>query len=362
MKQPIAFLTVLRRIVPLGLVLAALATLVTGALVSGGQTTHASLGQVAPRALVPTTRLLLPQSNAFAILGHSCGGIGEQVYATGFDASSGYPTGDVRMSTTCSTGGLGSHPATFTAWAEVTWDFAGNVVSTLTLPGAPTFNPTFSATDPYGDMLHNAGASAYLHVPLPAAPAGVTAVQSGDQFQITWTPAWVNPAAVMSTTLTATPINSTAAVLTSTVAGSATYGSLSALQPQTTYAITVVNTTISGSGPASTPIFVTTSPATVPPAAPTAVHASWANPDPVGATDTLIATWQAADPGNSPIDVYLVTITNSDTAGTLTQTVSGTTLSANFTVDWNPNWSVTVKAHNAFGWGPLSSAFVLGGL
>ena len=31
------------------------------------------------------TQLLLPQSTAFAILGYDCGGISEQVYATGFD-------------------------------------------------------------------------------------------------------------------------------------------------------------------------------------------------------------------------------------------------------------------------------------
>jgi hypothetical protein len=52
----------------------------------------------------------------------------------------------------------------------------------------------------------------------------------------------------------------------------------------------------------------------------------------------------------------------SDGSGTFTQTVSGTTLSASFTVDYIPNWSVTVQAHNAYGWGPLSSAFSLGGL
>ena len=73
---------------------------------------------------------------AFAILGHSCGGIKEQAYVTGFDPTSGYPTGDVYLSTTCSTGGRGSHPATFTAWAAVTWDFAGNVVSATTLSNA----------------------------------------------------------------------------------------------------------------------------------------------------------------------------------------------------------------------------------
>jgi len=306
--------------------------------------------------------LLLPQSVAFLILGRSCGGIKEQAHVTGFDPTNGYPTGDVFLSTTCSTGGRGSPPATFTAWATVTWDFAGNVVSATTLSNAVTVDPTFTATDVYGDIIYNAGAAAYLVVPLPAAPTGVTAVQSGDQFQVSWMPNGVNPAAVASTTVTVTPVNSTDSMLTTTVAGSATNGIISSLQPQTAYQVTVVNRTISGSSPASTPISVTTSPATVPPSAPTGVTARWANLDPSGATDTLVATWQAADPGDSPIDQYVVTITGSDGAGTSTQTVSGTTLTASFTMDYIPNWSVTVRAHNAFGWGPASSVFRLGGL
>jgi len=244
----------------------------------------------------------------------------------------------------------------------VTWDFAGNVVSATTLSNAVTVDPTFTATDVYGDIIYNAGAAAYLVVPLPAAPTGVTAVQSGDQFQVSWMPNGVNPAAVASTTVTVTPVNSTDSMLTTTVAGSATNGIISSLQPQTAYQVTVVNRTISGSSPASTPISVTTSPATIPPSAPTGVTASWANLDPSGATDTLVATWQAADPCDSPIDQYVVTITGSDGAGTSTQTVSGTTLTASFTMDYIPNWSVTVRAHNAFGWGPASSVFRLGGL
>ena len=54
-----------------------------------------------------TVPLLLPQSTAFSVLGHSCGGIQEQGYATGFDATSGYPTGDVYLSTRCGRSGRG---------------------------------------------------------------------------------------------------------------------------------------------------------------------------------------------------------------------------------------------------------------
>ena len=305
--------------------------------------------------------LLVPQSNAFAILGHSCGGIREQVYATGFDPASGYPTGDVYLSTTCSSGGRGSPPVKYSAWAVVIWDFAGNVISSTALSTGPTVNPTFTAGDVYGDMIYNAGGAAYLVVPVPAASTGVSAVQSGDQFQVSWTPNGGNPAAVTSSALTATPVNSTASILTTTVAGSATTGVISTLQPQTVYQITVVNTTIGGSSPASTPISVMTVPASVAPSAPTGVTANWTDLNPTGATDTLVATWQAAVPGDSPIDQYRITISGSDGAGTLTQTVSGTTRTASFTVDYIPNWSVTVQAHNVIGWGP-SASFTLGGL
>src|SRR5437899_5497382 len=114
----------------------------------------------------------------------------------------------------------------------------------------------FIASDGYGDAIYNAGTAAYLVVPIPAAPTDVTAVQSGDEFQISWALNGVNPAAVSSSTLTATPVNSSASTLTTTVAGSATSGFISSLQPQTTYQITVVNTTISGSSPASAPLSV----------------------------------------------------------------------------------------------------------
>ncbi len=315
------------------------------------------------RLLIQTpTNLLLPQSLAFAILGHWCGGIRERAYVTGFDQTSGYPTGTVYLSTTCSTGGRGSPSATFSAWAAVSWDFAGNVIFSTTLSNAPIVNPTLSATDMYGDVVYNIGTSAYLVVPLPSPPGGLNAVQSGDQFQVSWRPQGVNPAAVTSSKLTAVPLNSTASILSTTVTGTATTGVISSLQPATTYQITVVNTTISGSGSASTPIALTTSTATTPPSAPTGVVASWASLDPLGATDSLVATWQAAVPGDSPIDQYRITIVGSDAAGAFTQNVSGTTLTASFTVDYIPNWSVTVQAHNSVGWGPLSDVFTLGGL
>lgn len=306
--------------------------------------------------------LVLSQSSAFGILGHWCGGIREKAYATGFASPSGYPTGDVYLSTTCSTGGRGSPPHTYTAWATATWNWAANVVSATRLAIAPTVNPTFTAKDVYGDRVYNSNNVAYLVVPAPTAPTGVTVVQSGDQFQVSWTPNGVNPAAITSSTLTATPVSSTAPILTTTVSGSAKTGLVGPLQPQTTYQITVVSTTLGGPSPASIPFSVTTTAASIAPSAPTGVTARWASIDPLGTTDTLIATWQASIPGNSPVDQYEITISGSDGGGTATQTVSGTTLTASFTVDYIPNWTVTVRAHNAAGWSPWSASFSLGGL
>ena len=335
-----------------------------GAIQSVNITNSPTAGQGFYRLVVQPNplSLILPQGDAFAILGASCGGIQEQVYATGFDPVTGYPTGNVSLKTSCGGSGRGGgyHTTTYTAWASATWDFAGNVVSYSVLSNA-VVNVSFTATDNFGDILYNTSGLAYLIVPFAAMPAAVTAVQSGDQFLVTWLPNGINPVAVTSSTLTATPVNSPASILTTTVTGSATNGAIDLLQPQTTYQITVVNNAVSGPSPASLPVTLTTGTAMVAPSAPTNVVVSWAVADPPGTTDTLIASWAAADPGDSPVDEYLVTITP-DSGGAVTQTVTGSTFTAYFGVDFTPNWSVTVQAHNAVGWGPASHPVTLGGL
>jgi hypothetical protein len=334
-----------------------------------GSVATSGVNNAGARTLLPGTStaaasLLLPQSTAFAILGHSCGGIQEKAYATGFDSVSGLPTGDLYIQTRCGGSGRGGgyHTTTYSAWVGATWDFGGNVVSSAKLAAAPTVDPTLTVTDAYGDSLYNINSAAYLVVPAPQAPSAVTAEQSADELQVSWTPNGVNPIAVISSTLTATPDDPTASILTATISGSATTGLIGPLQPRTTYQITVASTTIGGTSPASDPVSVTTAAASVLPSAPTGVVADWATPDPVDTTDTLIVTWSASDPGDSPVDQYQVTITGSDGAGTFTQTVSGTTLEASFAVDYTPDWSVTVSAHNAAGWGPWSDPITLGGL
>src|SRR5205085_9956955 len=95
-----------------------------------------------------STALLVPASTAFSVLGRSCGGIQEQALATGFDATSGYPTGDVYLQTRCGGSGRGGgyHTTTYSAWVAVTWDYTGAVVSFDVLAAASTnVDPTFSA-------------------------------------------------------------------------------------------------------------------------------------------------------------------------------------------------------------------------
>jgi hypothetical protein len=322
--------------------------------ISGGQGFYRTVTQPKP------AQLLLPGSMAFAILGHDCGGIHEQVYAIGFNPTNGYLTANVELKTICSCGKDCS--TTYPGSATVTWDLAGNVISVNSPATGATADSMFIATDGSNDILYNNGANAYLIVPVPAAPTGVTAGQSGDAFQVSWTPNGVNPVVIISSTLTATPVDSSTSNLTTTVTGPVTNGIISTLQPSTTYQITVVSTTLGGSGPPSALISVMTSPATIPPSAPTNVVATWASPNADPGPNAIDVSWVAADPGNSPIDEYLVIATNTDGGGSITNLVVGTLQSTSIPADSHFNWSVTVQAHNAAGWGLVSAAAHLGGL
>jgi len=200
-------------------------------------------------------RLYLSQGAAFSILGHSCGGIQEKVYATGF-AANGYPMGDVSMSTSCGGSGRGGgyRSTTYSGWASTTWTWLGETRSFAALTGAAAENGSFSETDSYGDHLYNEGSAAYLQTgesPLqpPAAPEGVSAsvglFESGEteylRMGVTWTAAAETAGLITSSTVTATPIPS-GPVLTTTVGGTWSTAYLSPVQPNTLYRVTVTNT------------------------------------------------------------------------------------------------------------------------
>lgn len=305
--------------------------------------------------------LALPQSTAFAILGRSCGGIQEKAYVTGFAPKTGYPTGYVYIQTRCGGSGRGGgyQTTTYSAWVSVTWDFAGNIVSATKSATAPAVNLTFSITDTYGDQIYNLNNGAFLVVPVPAAPTITQSNQSGVQIQVLWKLSGANPAVITSSTLTAKPVGASAPIITTIVSGATTVGLVGPLQPSTKYQITVTNMTSGGPGAASNPVTVTTVAASIAPSVPTGVTAFWSAQG--ATTATIVVRWTAAVPGNSPVDQYRITIASSD-GGTFTQSVSGTTLMSNFTVDFGPDWSITVWAHNSVGWSPASASFTLGGL
>src|SRR5271169_6073213 len=121
-----------------------------------------ALGLAPVAGAATTTKLVLSESAAFAVLGYWCGGIQQHVYATGFDPSTGYPTGDALLSTTCNGSGRGGHSTTHTAWASASWTWYGATRSYATLARAPEVSTTFSAEDSHGDRVYNTATAAFL--------------------------------------------------------------------------------------------------------------------------------------------------------------------------------------------------------
>lgn len=213
-------------------------------------------------------RLYLSEGAAFSILGHWCGGIQQQVYATGF-GTDGYPTGNVSMKTTCGGSGRGGgyKSTTYTGTASVVWTWFGETRSYGALSGALE---AVSAEDGHGDRVYNVGAAAYLETgtpPLqpPAAPTGVGATvglwEAGTseylRMTVGWTVAPETAGLLKSSTVTATPVSSKAPVLTTTVGSYFSSAALQPVEPSTTYRVTVTNTDSEGTSEPSAPIEVT---------------------------------------------------------------------------------------------------------
>ena len=87
---------------------------------------------VANAATVP----LQPISDAFARLGHSCGGIKQQIIGQGFDIN-GNVTGYVYAATRCSGSGRGARVTTYSTWVAVTWNHSGVVIDEATRVPSP---------------------------------------------------------------------------------------------------------------------------------------------------------------------------------------------------------------------------------
>jgi hypothetical protein len=213
-------------------------------------------------------RLYLSSGAAFAVLGHSCGGIQQQVYVTGF-GSNGYPTGNVYMSTSCGGSGRGGgyKTTTYTATASAVWTWFGETRSYGALSGPLEAVP---AEDSHGDKVYNVGTAAYLETgapPLqpPGAPTGVSAsvglweegLSEFLRMTVSWTVAPETAGLLKHSTVTATPVNSSAPVLTAEVIPYFSSGHLQPVQPSTTYRVTVTSTDSEGTSEPSAPIEIT---------------------------------------------------------------------------------------------------------
>lgn len=333
----------------------------------------ACMGLASAAAAATPTQLVLSQSDAFSILGHSCGGIQERVYATGF-AASGLPMGDVYMQTSCGGSGRGGgyKTTTYSAWATVTWDWFGDTRSFAKLEGPAGENGSFTAEDTHGDRLRNAGTVAYLETgepPLqpPAVPTAVTAeassVEVGEEeepvlrFTVGWTSAAETAGLITSSTVTATPVGSTSPVLTSTVNGPGSSAVVEPLQRHTTYRITVTSTDAEGASKASAPIEISSSGSAPPPAAETCEQDSGTIKLSPGLTDTphvqnitikgqLSGCDGPAEPTGGTYLAHLKT-TEEVTCSVLASISSEpTTTSTSLSVKWSPKSSGT--SHGTF--------------
>jgi hypothetical protein len=238
-----------------------ISTVVASAMICAGLASTASAAS--------PIRLYLSEGAAFSILGHWCGGIQQKVYATGF-ASDGYPTGNVSMSTTCGGSGKGGggHSTTYTGTASVVWTWFGETRSYGTLQGALE---GVAAEDSHGDRVYNVGSAAYLEdgtppLQAPAPPTEVSAsvglYEQGEseflRLAVGWTVAPETAGLLQSSTITATPVHSTAPVLSTTVSSYWSSGFLEPAQPNTTYSVTVTNTDSEGTSQPSAPIEIKT--------------------------------------------------------------------------------------------------------
>jgi hypothetical protein len=127
---------------------------------------------VAGAAAGPIT-LRIPSSLAYSLLGHACTPVQEDVTAEGFDPSTGFPTGNVAMYTTCSGSGKdGGGHHTYSAISGAMWDDAGTLYSLEPPYSNPNAGPNFTADDSYGNEEYQSGQITYLQwatgfVPIP---------------------------------------------------------------------------------------------------------------------------------------------------------------------------------------------------
>jgi hypothetical protein len=98
---------------------------------------------------------LQPIPDAFARLGHSCGGIKQQIFGMNFDAD-GHVTGYVFALTRCGGSGRGGgyRSTTYSTWVAVTWDLNGVVIDEIT--SVPSPDPSIAGAYHSGGLVGGA--------------------------------------------------------------------------------------------------------------------------------------------------------------------------------------------------------------
>src|SRR5262245_61046492 len=98
---------------------------------------------------------LQPISDAFARLGHSCGGIKQQIFGKGFTVK-GNVRGYVFAVTRCGGSGRGGgyHLTTYSTWVAVRWDLNGAVLHEVTR--VPNPDPSIAGAEHSGSLVGGA--------------------------------------------------------------------------------------------------------------------------------------------------------------------------------------------------------------
>ncbi|MBI3796750.1 MAG: hypothetical protein HY268_07255 [Deltaproteobacteria bacterium] len=98
---------------------------------------------------------LQPMPDAFARLGHSCGGIKQQIFGKGFTAK-GKVTGYVFAVTRCGGSGRGGgyHTTTYSTWVAMKWDLNGVVIREVTRVPSP--DPSIAGAAHSGSLVGGA--------------------------------------------------------------------------------------------------------------------------------------------------------------------------------------------------------------
>jgi len=106
-------------------------------------------------AVTAATVQLQPIPDAFTRLGHSCGGIKQQILGEGFDTN-GNVTGFVFAATRCGGSGKGGgyHTTTYSVWVAVTWNLAGVVIDEATQ--VPNPDPSIAGAYHSGSLVGGA--------------------------------------------------------------------------------------------------------------------------------------------------------------------------------------------------------------